>query len=118
MHAYPVLGKGLTTAESLISGVVAPQNLVRRAHECSAGAIAMLELHVAHFVSEEPSQDGYLAFSLNRQALRRIDALRAARCNGAERIAVSFFERSTWAVVGQGPGRVQQTPPQSVPQIP
>ena len=66
---------------------MAPQNLVRRAHECSAGAMAMPEPHAARSVSEERRQDGYLAFSLNRQALRRLDALRASRCHGAERIA-------------------------------
>jgi hypothetical protein len=67
--------------------VVAPQNLVRRAHESSATAMAMPELHAARFVSEEWHQNGCLAFSLNRQALRRIYALRASRCHGAERIA-------------------------------
>jgi hypothetical protein len=78
----------------------------------------MPELHAARFVSAERRQDGYIAFSLNRQVLRRIDALCSSRCHGAERVADSFFERSTWAAVGQCPGRVQQTPPQSVPQIP
>ena len=58
-----------------------------RAHEFSDTAMAMPELHAARFVSEERHQNGYLAFSLNRQALRRLDALRASRCHGAERIA-------------------------------
>jgi hypothetical protein len=58
-----------------------------RARECSAGAMAMPELHAASFVSEERRRDGYPAFSLNRQALRRMDALRASCCHGAERIA-------------------------------
>jgi hypothetical protein len=43
--------------------------------------------HAAPFVSEEWLQNGCLAFSLNPQALRRIYALRAPRCHGAERIA-------------------------------
>jgi hypothetical protein len=49
--------------------------------------MAMPELHAARFVSEKQHQNGYLAFSLNRQALRRFDALLASRCHGAERIA-------------------------------
>jgi hypothetical protein len=72
---------------------VAPQNLVRRAHEFRATAMAMPELHAARFVSEERHQNGYLAFSLNRQALKRLDVLRASRCHGAERIADYVFER-------------------------
>jgi hypothetical protein len=61
---------------------MAPQNLARRAYECFAGAVAMPESHAASFVSEEQRLDGYPAFSLSRQALRRIDALRASRCHG------------------------------------
>jgi hypothetical protein len=49
--------------------------------------MAMPELHAARFVREERHQNAYLAFSLNRQALRRVDALRASRCHSAERIA-------------------------------
>jgi hypothetical protein len=49
--------------------------------------MAMPELHVACFVSEEHHQNGYLALSLNRQALRRLNALRVSRCCVAERIA-------------------------------
>jgi hypothetical protein len=49
--------------------------------------MAMLELHAARFASEEWQQNGCLAFSLNRQALRRIYALGASRCYGAECIA-------------------------------
>jgi hypothetical protein len=71
----------------VISDPVAPQNLLRRAHGFSAGATAMPELHAARFVSEERHQESYLAFSLNRQVLRRLDTLRASRCRGAERIA-------------------------------
>ena len=56
-------------------------------------AMAMPELHAARFVSEERHQNGYLAFSLNRQALKRLDVLRASRCHGAERIADYVFER-------------------------
>jgi hypothetical protein len=41
----------------------------------------------ADLVSEEWHQNGYLAFSLNRQALRRLAALRTSPCHGAERIA-------------------------------
>ena len=66
---------------------VTPQNLVRREQESFATAMAMPELHAARCVSEERHQNGYLAFSLNCQALRRLDALRASRCHGAERIA-------------------------------